>query len=109
MSIVSQSVHLPRVLFFGMQGTFSYAPLYALLEAGIQVCAVIIPSEQVFELKLPAIQKHEQPSISRSSSMLPILNSSIHSSIIDLAKSRNIPVWKVRQLSSSDTINALTV
>jgi methionyl-tRNA formyltransferase len=107
MSNVSQSAYLPRVLFFGMQGKFSYAPLYALLEAGIQVCAVIIPIEQVFEIELPAIQKHEQPSISRS--LLPVLNSSIHSSIIDLAKTRNMPVWKVRQLSSSDTIHAFTV
>ena len=76
-----------------MQGKFSYAPLRALLEAGIRVCAVIIPSEQVFEVELPAIQKHEQSSISRN--MLPVLNSSIHSSILELAKDRNIPVWKV--------------
>ena len=66
-----------------MQGKFSYAPLHALLEAGIQVCAVIIPAEQVFEAELPAIQKYEQTSISRT--MLPVLNSSIHSSILDLA------------------------
>ena len=89
-----------------MQGKFSYPPLHALLEAGIRVCAVIIPSEQVFEVELPAIQKLEQTSISRN--MLPVLNSSIHSSILALAKDRNIPVWKVRQLSSSDTINVLT-
>ena len=106
MSNATQSAHLPRVLFFGMQGKFSYAPLRALLEAGIKVCAVIIPSEQVFEVELPAIQKLEQTSISRN--MLPVLNSSIHSSILALAKDRNIPVWKVRQLSSSDTINVLT-
>ena len=67
-----------------MQGKFSYAPLHALLEAGIQVCAVVIPAEQVFEVELPAIQKHEQPSISRS--MLPVLNSSIHSSILRSGK-----------------------
>ena len=106
MSNATPSTHPPRVLFFGMQGKFSYPPLHALLEAGIRVCAVIIPSEQVFEVELPAIQKLEQTSISRN--MLPVLNSSIHSSILALAKDRNIPVWKVRQLSSSDTINVLT-
>ncbi len=106
MSNTTKSAHLPRVLFFGMQGKFSYAPLHALLEAGIQVCAVIIPSEQVLETELPAIHKYEQTSISRN--ILPVLNSSIHSSILALAKDRNIPVWKVRQLSSSDTINVLT-
>ena len=89
-----------------MQGEFSYAPLHALLEAGIQVCAVIIPIEQDFEVEPHAIQKHEQLSTSRS--MLPVLNPSIHSSIVDLAKTRNIPVWKVRQLSSADTMKTLT-
>ena len=106
MSNETPSTHQPRVLFLGMQGKFSYAPLHALLEAGIQVCAVIIPIEQDFEVEPPAIQKHEQLSTSRS--MLPVLNPSIHSSIVDLAKTRNIPVWKVRQLSSADTIKTLT-
>src|SRR6266566_7943902 len=97
----------PRVLFLGMQGRFSYAPLLALLEAGIQVCAVVIPAEQGFEVELPAIQKQEQPPSSRS--MLPVLNSSIHSSILDLARVRDIPVWKVRHLSNPETIKVLKV
>jgi methionyl-tRNA formyltransferase len=71
------------------------------------VCAVIIPSEQVFEAEMPAIQKHEHPSISRS--MLPVLNSSMNSSILDIARERNIPVWKVRQLTNPETIRVLTV
>src|SRR5881227_2764529 len=33
----SRIARSPRVLFLGMQGRFSYAPLLALLEAGIQV------------------------------------------------------------------------
>lgn len=106
MSNLAKSTHLPRVLFFGMQGRFSYAPLRALLEAGIQVCAVVIPVEQGFEVALPAIQKQEQPPLSHST--LPILNSPIHSSILDLARARNIPVWKVRQLSSPESIKTLT-
>jgi methionyl-tRNA formyltransferase len=106
MSNTTQNPHLPRVLYFGMQGRFSYAPLHALLEAGIQVCAVVIPAEQGFEVDLPAIQKLEQQPFSRS--MLPVLNSSIHSSILDLAGARNIPVWMVRQLSNSETIQVLT-
>jgi methionyl-tRNA formyltransferase len=97
-----QIAHLPRVLFLGMQGRFSYAPLHALLEAGIQVCAVVIPAEQGLQVELPAIQKQEQQPVSHS--MLPVLNSSIHPSILDLARERNIPVWKVRQLSNLETI-----
>jgi len=90
-----------------MQGRFSYAPLLALLEASIQVCAVIIPAEQGFEVELPAIQKQEQPP--STGSMLPVLNSSINSSILDLARVRDIPVWKVRHLSNPETIKVLTV
>jgi len=97
----------PRVLFLGMQGRFSYAPLRALLEAGIKVCAVVIPAEEGFEVELPAIQKQEQPPSTRS--MLPVLNSSINSSILDLARVRDIPVWKVRHLSNPTTVKVLTV
>jgi methionyl-tRNA formyltransferase len=107
MSNMTQTAHLPRVLFFGMQGRFSYTPLRALLESGIQVCAVVIPDEQRFEVELPAIhQKLEQTLSSRS--MLQVLNSTIHSSILHLAREKKIPVWKVRQLSNSDTIKVLT-
>jgi methionyl-tRNA formyltransferase len=104
---MEQTKHPPRVLFFGMQGRFSYAPLQALLEAGIKVCAVIIPAEPGFQIEHPAIQKQEQQPLSHS--ILPVLNSSIHPSILDLARERKIPVWKVRQLSNPETIKVLTV
>lgn len=102
MSNITKVAHLPRVLFFGMRGRFSYAPLHALLEAGIQVCAVVIPAEQGFQGEMPAIQRQEQQPLSHS--ILPVLNSSI----LDLARERNIPVWKVRQLSNLETIKVLT-
>ena len=107
MSNVTQTAHRPRVLFLGMQGRFSYAPLRALIEAGIEVCAVVIPAEQGFEEELLPIQKLEQQPLSHSK--LPVLNSTIHSSILDLAQARNIPIWKVRQLSNPETIKVLTV
>ena len=33
----------PRVLYFGMYGQLSYAPLAALIGAGVDVCAVVVP------------------------------------------------------------------
>src|SRR5436305_5050429 len=101
----SRIARSPHVLFLGMKGRFSYPPLRALLEAGIQVCAVVIPAEQSFGANLPAIQKREQPQTPRS--RLPVLNSSINSSIIELAKERDIPVWEVRQLSNPEIIKVL--
>ena len=59
----SPIAHPPRVLFLGMQGRFSYAPLLALLEAGIQVSAVVIPAEQSFDEEQPAISEARATSI----------------------------------------------
>ncbi len=102
MSNTAETARLPDVLFFGMQGRFSYPSLRALLRAGIQVCAVVIPAEQSFGANLPVIQKREQPQTSRM--MLPVLNSSVHTSILELAWEQDIPIWEVRQLSDPETI-----
>ncbi len=107
MSNLLQSSNKPRILFFGMLGRFSYAPLCALLNSCIEVCAVVIPSKQSSDVKLPAIKKLEYHTVSNS--MLPVLNSSMNSSILDLAFEHNVPVWKVRQLSNPDTLRVLSV
>src|SRR5579884_1196009 len=95
----------PRVLFFGMQGNFSYPPLQALLDSGIEVCAVIIPTTQTPGIELPAIRKHEQPRGART--MLPLLHSSLHTSILQLASQHNIAVWEVHRLLNPQTISIL--
>lgn len=107
MSNLVDSSDKPRVLFLGMLGRFSYASLNALLHSGIQVCSVVIPSKSGSEVNLPAIRKQENNPL--SGSMLPVLNSTIYSSILDLAHEHNIPVWKVHQLSNLDTIKVLSV
>ena len=35
---------MPRVLFLGMQGSFSSPSLQALVESGVEVCAVVVPA-----------------------------------------------------------------
>jgi len=105
MSNAAQTTRSPRILFLGMQGNFSYPPLRALLEAGIEVCAIVIPAEKTLkgDPDLPAIRRREQPQASRS--MLPVLQSTLHTSILQLAWERHIPVWEVRQLSAPETIS----
>ena len=90
----------------GMMGNFSHPPLHALLENGIEVCAVIIPATQAPGLELPAIRKHEQLRTARS--MLPLLHSSQHTSILQLAWERDIPVWEVHRLSDPQTVSMLS-
>ena len=95
----------PRAIFLGMQGNFSHPPLYALLEAGIEVCAVVVPAPQSPMQDLPAIQRREQPQGPRSA--LPVLQSPLHNSILQLAWERQIPVWEVHRLSDLETMNVL--
>src|SRR5689334_6661908 len=105
MSNTISSARPPRVLFFGMQGNFSHPPLRALLENGIEVRAVIIPARQSPGLEFPAIVKYEQPPGTRS--MLPMLHSSLHASVLQLALGRDIPVWEVHCLSDPQAVSIL--
>lgn len=99
MSNTTTSEH-PRVLFFGMRGNFSPPPLLALLEQGIEVCAIVVPS-QYPRPDQPAIQCLEQNG--RSRSMLPMLHSSMHGSILEVASERQIPIWEVSHLLHGET------
>lgn len=40
--------------------------------------------------------------------MLPVLQSSLHNSIVTIAWNHNIPVWEVASMSASETINLFT-
>ncbi len=107
MSNTARTAHAPRILFFGMQGKFSYQPLLALLERGVEVCAIVIPAEKALQgdQDPPAIRRREQPLTSRS--MLPVLQSTLHTSILQLAWERHIPMWEVLRLSDPVTVGVL--
>lgn len=90
----------PRVLFMGMSGNFSRPPLLALLESGVDVCAVMLPSS-ARDASQPVIRRLEPPASSRS--MLPVLSSSLHTSIAHIAWERSIPLWEVQRMSDPDT------
>lgn len=105
MSNTARIAHPPRVLFLGMQGNFSHPPLLALLESGIEVCAIVMPAEQSLSGDLPAIRRREQPQTSHT--MLPVLHSTLHTSVLQLAWERQIPTWEVHRLSDPETISLL--
>ncbi len=105
MSNTKDSARAPRILFLGMQGNFSHPPLRALLEAGIEVCAVVVPASQSVVQNLPAIWQRERPQAVRS--VLPVLHSSLHTSLLQLAWERQIPVWEVQHLSDPESIGVL--
>ena len=101
----------PRVLFLGMPGNFSWPSLRALLDGGIEVCAVVLPVsprpslDGLDRLDRPAINRREQPRSTRS--MLPLLNSSLHTGIVQFAWERQIPLWEVSRMSDPETVSTL--
>ncbi|MBV9615042.1 MAG: hypothetical protein JO031_06290, partial [Ktedonobacteraceae bacterium] len=105
MSNIVSKQHSPRALFFGMQGNFSAPFLTALLDSGIEVAAVVIPASPLPGTSLPAIQRRERPRSPRT--ILPIANSSLHSSILQTAWARGLPVWEVQRLADTETLATL--
>lgn len=92
----------PRILFLGMQSDFSHPPLRALLESGIDVCAVVIAAASQTAHRA-VIHRREHPHTVHS--LLPLLNSSI----LQLAWQRQIPVWEVQHISHPQVVSALAV
>jgi methionyl-tRNA formyltransferase len=95
----------PRVLFLGMQGNFSLPSLQALLESGVEVCAVVIPRAPGASPDRPAIYRREQPRIARST--LPVITSSLYTTVVQLAWERRIPLWEVTHMADPLTVSTL--
>jgi len=106
MSNITSARRPPRALFFGMQGNFSAPVLIALLNSDIEVAAVIVPASPIPGSKPPAIKRLERPHIVRT--MLPLASSSLHSSIVQTAWIREIPVWEIHRLANPETVATLT-
>lgn len=104
-SDVASIRRVPRVLFFGMQCNFSFLALQALLENGIEVCAVVIPATPLPGVKPPAIQRREPARVDHL--RLSMLNASMERSLVQLAGSRQVPVWEVKRLAHSTTVATL--
>src|SRR5256714_6887143 len=98
----------PRALFLGMQGSFSLPSLHALLESGIEVCAVVLPGDQAQGLSSNQMPIYRREPAHPARSTLPVLNSSLESSIVQLAWQRKIPLWEVHRLSDPATVSTLT-
>ena len=91
----------PRALFLGMQGNFSHPPLRALLESDIEVRAIVIPARDQHPAQA-AMRRLEPPPKTRS--LLPVLHSSLHTSVAHIAWERGIPLWEVQRMSNPETL-----
>lgn len=91
-----------NLIFFGMTGLLSLAPLECLLASGSKVRAVIIPAEQT----TAPFPRRVEPLLS-SPTDLPIINPYLNYNIVHLAWDHHIPIWQVAHLSDSHTLALL--
>jgi methionyl-tRNA formyltransferase len=91
-----------RVICFGTLGEFSRTPFVALLEAGIDVCGVVVPAtpSSVLESIAPLMPFHQSP--------LPIVNPFAEHSLVHLAWERQIPVYEVKGLTAPKTLATIS-
>lgn len=90
-----------RVLFFGMTGAFSMPPLRAMLAAGVDVVAVVLPARQPAAFPLPHRVEPPRP----APSDLPVLNPYLEPNVVHLAAEKGVPVWEVDRLSDPATLD----
>lgn len=86
----------PRAIFLGMQSQFSHPSLRALLAAGVEVCAVILPADAGTH-QASAVHRLEPPG--RKRPLLPVRQSVLHTSVQHLAWEHALPLWQVADLS----------
>jgi methionyl-tRNA formyltransferase len=92
-----------RVIYFGMPGEFSRAPLTALLQAAIDVRGVVIPATRAGARSAPIARAAPAPGRSE----LPIVDPYLERSIAHLAWERGLPVFEVSRPAHPDTLAAL--
>lgn len=90
-----------RSLFFGMLGAFSLQALDALLAAGQEVCAVVVPASRdaPFALRQPA-----RPSQSRG---IPLAGAYVTPSIVTRAWDLGLPVFELARERAPESLAAL--
>jgi len=95
------------IIFFGMWGDLSTIPLLALLDAGVQMAAVIVPASvgpsrgHQDEAPILPIAPEPQPS------HLPLLNPYVTPNAIHLAWQRQIPAFAAGRLDAAETLATL--
>jgi methionyl-tRNA formyltransferase len=94
-----------RVLFFGMEGLFSRAPLAALLAAELEVCAVVVPRPA--GVAGDGVPLRVLPPPGRRPRELPIATAASEPTIVGLAWAYGVPVLEVGRLAHPETLTAL--
>jgi methionyl-tRNA formyltransferase len=93
------------VLFFGMTGILSRVPLTLLLNAGVDVCGLVMPASILPPFLLPAdgrVPYIPQVNLAQGINLMP------KSNILDLAAQQQLPVYPNGRLRDEETIEMIT-
>jgi methionyl-tRNA formyltransferase len=96
---LAASKSAPRALFLGMQSHFSHPSLRALLAAGVNVCAVILPTPGAATKQDAPLRRLQPPGAGRRR-LLPVQQSLLHTSVEQLAWEHAVPLWQVAGLAN---------
>ncbi|MBI3914000.1 MAG: hypothetical protein HY327_07420 [Chloroflexi bacterium] len=94
-----------RLLFFGMSGVFSRAPLVDLIIARFDICAIIVPRPAQSQPATDPIRL--LPRSRAPQSDLPLTQAS-DPNIIAIARDAGIPIYEAHTLSHPQTLSTLT-
>lgn len=95
-----------RIVYIGMLGEFSCAPLVALLDAGFDVRAVIVSAPPSLHKSRPAPIKTVLPP--RTHSEIPLATPFVTRNIVQIGWERGIDVYQVSRPRDSETIAAFS-
>ncbi len=95
-----------RVLFFGMEGIFSRAPLLELIKASFDVCAIVVPRPALSQPANEPIRLISPPRAPESD--VPLLFEPRDLNIIGIAWNAGIDVYETNDLKHAETIETLT-
>lgn len=85
-----------RVLFLGMTNQTSAALLEALLQAGIDVCGVLLVAERAAGPPIARVQPAHSP--------LPIANPFLERTVVQVAWERGLPVFELREPGAPEAL-----
>jgi methionyl-tRNA formyltransferase len=89
-----------RVIFCGTLCAFSTAPLRLLIEAGHDLCAIVIPSDQALGGR--PIAPLSPPHLAA----IPLVETAAALSIVSIAWEHQLPVYQVNRLAAAETRDA---
>lgn len=99
--------HPLRVIYFGMRCTFSIPPLLALLQAGVDVCAVVVHTDRAEQgAGYTSFQQLVAPT--RRQSLLPIIHLAGSEDLVQIAFEHHIPVFEASRIGSGEAREALS-